>query len=75
MSDAVSKKEKSNEHALVSQKVVFVRNLPFSTTDTDLENLFSDIGPIRSSFVIRENGESLHVQEHVEVFKFYSDCS
>ncbi|XP_068722511.1 RNA-binding protein 28-like [Montipora capricornis] len=58
MSDAVSKKGKSNDHALVSQKVVFVRNLPFSTTDTDLENLFSDIGPIRSSFVIRENGKT-----------------
>lgn len=50
-------KSKSEDRSVVSQKVLFVRNLPFSTTDQDLENLFSEVGPIKRCFVIRDKGE------------------
>lgn len=33
-------------------------NLPYSCTSTDLETLFSDIAPVRSAFVVLENGVS-----------------
>ena len=41
---------KVKDGSAVSEKVLFVRNLPFSTKDQDLENIFSDVGPIRLSF-------------------------
>ena len=57
MAEERSVKSKSEDHSVVSQKVLFVRNLPFSTTDEDLENLFSEVGPIKRCFVIRDKGE------------------
>jgi len=51
------KEKRSEDRSVVSQKVLFVRNLPFSTTDKDLENIFSEIGPIKRCFVIRDKGE------------------
>ncbi|XP_078364761.1 RNA-binding protein 28-like isoform X2 [Oculina patagonica] len=56
MAEDSSVKSKSEDRSLVSQKVLFVRNLPFTTTDQDLENLFSEVGPIKRSFVIRDKG-------------------
>ena len=47
---------KVKDGSAVSEKVLFVRNLPFSTKDQDLENIFSDVGPIKRSFVIRDKG-------------------
>ncbi|KAL3901729.1 MAG: hypothetical protein SGCHY_000357, partial [Lobulomycetales sp.] len=41
-----------------SKTTLFVRNVPFSTTNEQLEEFFSDVGPIRSCFIVRENGES-----------------
>lgn len=35
---------------------IFVSNLPYSATSTDLQTLFSDIGPVRSAFVVLEQG-------------------
>ncbi|KAI0090642.1 hypothetical protein BDY19DRAFT_904925 [Irpex rosettiformis] len=35
---------------------IFVSNLPYSATSTDLKTLFSDIGPVRSAFVVLEQG-------------------
>ena len=35
---------------------LFVSNLPYSATSTDLNTLFSDIGPVRSAFVVLEHG-------------------
>ena len=35
---------------------VFVRNLPFRTTKSDLESVFSDIGPVKEAFVVRDKG-------------------
>lgn len=51
--------------AVVCQRVLFVRNLPFSTTDQDLEKLFSEIGPIKRCFVIRNKGKKLRKILHV----------
>ena len=31
---------------------IFVSNLPYSATSTDIKTLFSDIGPVRSAFVV-----------------------
>ena len=33
-------------------------NLPYTCTSTDLQTLFSDIAPVRSAFVVLENGVS-----------------
>ena len=35
---------------------LFVRNIPYSSTDNDLEELFSDYGPIKHCFVVRNRG-------------------
>ena len=59
MADDCLKEKKSENPALVSQKVVFVRNLPLSANDQDLENVFTEIGPILNAFVVRDKGEFL----------------
>ena len=57
---------KVKDGSAVSEKVLFVRNLPFSTKDQDLENIFSDVGPIKRSFVIRDKGKiKLLADSHV----------
>lgn len=57
MAEDAKEQSKSKDRSVVSQKVLFVRNLPFSTTDQDLENIFSEVGPIKRCFVIRDKGE------------------
>lgn len=37
-------------------KTLFIRNLPYSTTNEKLEKVFSEIGPIKSSFVVSDKG-------------------
>lgn len=59
MADDCLKENKSENPSLVSQKVLFVRNLPLSTTDQHLENVFSEIGPIKRAFVVRDKGKLL----------------
>ncbi len=39
---------------------LFVRNLPFTTTDSELESIFGDVGPIRRCFVVKDKGEYSH---------------
>ena len=50
MADASEKHGKS--------KTLFVRNLPYSTTNDSLEKVFSDVGPLKSCFVVKEKGKS-----------------
>jgi len=38
---------------------LFVSNLPYTATSTDLQTLFSDIAPVRSAFVVLEQGTSV----------------
>lgn len=59
MAEDDKEKSKPEDRSVVSQKVLFVRNLPFSTTDQNLENIFSEVGPIKRCFVIRNKGEKL----------------
>ncbi|CAG5134175.1 unnamed protein product, partial [Candidula unifasciata] len=35
-------------------KTLFVRNIPYSATNESLEKVFSDIGPIKSCFVVKD---------------------
>ncbi|KAI0031894.1 hypothetical protein K488DRAFT_38076, partial [Vararia minispora EC-137] len=36
--------------------MLFVSNLPYTATSTDLQTLFSDLAPVRSAFVVTEHG-------------------
>ena len=38
------------------RKTLFVRNLPYTTTDKELEDAFSEYGPIKRSFVVKDKG-------------------
>ena len=39
-----------------TRSTLFVSNLPYTATSTDLNTLFSDIAPIRTAFVVTEQG-------------------
>jgi len=40
----------------MNRSTLFVSNLPYTATSTDLQTLFSDIAPVRSAFVVLEHG-------------------
>ena len=40
----------------VSDKTLFVRNLPYGTSDKELEAVFSEYGPLKSCFTVKEKG-------------------
>ena len=44
----MSKKQETNMAS------VFVRNLPYDATDAQLEEHFSDVGPLKEAYVIRD---------------------
>lgn len=39
-----------------TQTTIFVGNLPFDTRDDDLEKEFSDFGPIKRAFIVKDKG-------------------
>ena len=50
---------KENTHEVQNRaprKTVFVRNLPFTTTNKELEELFSDDAPVKQAFVVKDKG-------------------
>jgi RNA recognition motif-containing protein len=38
---------------------LFVSNLPYNATSTDLQTAFSDLAPVRSAFVVLEQGSGV----------------
>ncbi|KAK2463792.1 hypothetical protein APHAL10511_004190 [Amanita phalloides] len=49
-------KRKEREEEERHGSTLFVSNLPYNTTSTDLQTLFSDIAPVRNAFVVCEFG-------------------
>ncbi|KAI0260752.1 hypothetical protein BC834DRAFT_899152 [Gloeopeniophorella convolvens] len=57
MSTLGKRKERENGEIFVHHgSTLFVSNLPYTATTTDLKTLFSDIAPVRSAFVVLEHG-------------------
>jgi len=53
----MANENKHADHAASApRKTVFVRNLPFTTTSKQLEELFSDDAPIKQAFVVQDKG-------------------
>ncbi|KAL1679801.1 hypothetical protein EV122DRAFT_289395 [Schizophyllum commune] len=49
---ADTSKQGTDKHS----STLFVSNLPYAATSTDLQTLFSDIAPVRSAFVVTQQG-------------------
>ncbi|KAJ3475351.1 hypothetical protein NLI96_g11897 [Meripilus lineatus] len=48
------RKERVDETLNAHGSTLFVSNLPYSATSTDIKTLFSDLGPVRSAFVVTD---------------------
>lgn len=57
-------------------KSIFVRNLPFGVSQEELEELFSDIGPVRKVSVIKSKGsrKTDALTKGFAFVKLYVDC-
>lgn len=42
------------------KSTVFVRGVPFGCTPTDFEAFFSEVGPVRTSFLVKDKGQTAH---------------
>ncbi|KAI0360710.1 RNA-binding domain-containing protein [Trametes cingulata] len=59
MSTLGKRKERENQDEGQEKphgSTLFVSNLPYTATSTDLKTLFSDIAPVRTAFVVLEHG-------------------
>ncbi|KAF4621632.1 hypothetical protein D9613_012590 [Agrocybe pediades] len=61
MSENLGKRKERDgeEEAKTHGATLFVSNLPYNATSVDLQTLFSDIAPVRSAFVVTEQGTGL----------------
>lgn len=57
----------------MSGQTIFVSRLPASASNERLEEIFSEIGPVKQCFVVKEKGE---VVIFIKSFgrKMYSNC-
>ena len=39
-----------------ARKTIFIRNLPFETSNDKLEKEFSNYGPVKKAFVVKDRG-------------------
>lgn len=46
------------ENSVHSKSTLFVSTIPFDATNNDLEEFFSEVGPIRNCFLIKKDGKS-----------------
>ena len=77
MADKGSPSDKAHS---VSSKTLFVRNLPYSSRDADLEAAFSDYGSLKSCFTVKEKGGRLLEFYHItkllpSLFLYYCLCA
>ncbi|VDC00543.1 unnamed protein product [Peniophora sp. CBMAI 1063] len=49
-------REEAPESSEAHGSTLFVSNLPYTATSTDLQTIFSDLAPVRSAFVVTEQG-------------------
>ncbi|KAF5368841.1 hypothetical protein D9758_002895 [Tetrapyrgos nigripes] len=49
-------KRKERDEEVKHGSTLFVSNIPYTVTSTDLQTLFSDIAPVRSAFIVTEHG-------------------
>ncbi|EGN94574.1 hypothetical protein SERLA73DRAFT_96776 [Serpula lacrymans var. lacrymans S7.3] len=57
MSSALGKRKARDEDTVNDHgSTLFVSNLPYTATSTDLQTLFSDFAPVRTAFVVLEHG-------------------
>ena len=48
----------SENHAALSSTTLFARNLPFTLDDKTLEKVFSEVGPVKRCFVVKDKGKN-----------------
>ncbi|KAI0316392.1 hypothetical protein OF83DRAFT_1164375 [Amylostereum chailletii] len=53
---SLGKRKERDEVSETYGSTIFVSNLPYTATSTDLQTLFSDIAPVRTAFVVCEPG-------------------
>ena len=49
----------ATKQANLSSTTLFVRNLPFVFDNKELEKVFSEVGPIKRCFVVKDTGKVL----------------
>lgn len=59
--DGVEEQQEKSPNLASSKKTIFVRNLPFDTTNKQLEEIFSDDAPIKQAFVVRDKGDNFFI--------------
>ena len=67
MAENTSQEKEVHKYTRVSEKVLFVRNLPYRLSDEEFEQAFSEIGPLKRAFVAREKGKTSLVVMYAHV--------